>query len=95
MPFRCQYRPATLSIYNSYDDTTHIVLLQQNQQCCLKIVSSLKWDTVRIIWIGFYKNDNNDSCFVDRLPKDIVLNIFHFLILDKEKNTGINIYKLF
>ena len=40
-----------------------------------------KWDIERIIWIGFYKNDKNDNCLIDTLPKDTVQHILSFLSL--------------
>ena len=40
-----------------------------------------KWNIERIIWIAFYKNDKNDKCFIDTLPKDVVLYILTFLSL--------------
>ena len=47
-------------------------------------VINLKWKTLwsveRIVWIGYYKNQDNDSCFVDKLPKDVIkLIIVQFL----------------
>ena len=51
-------------------------------QCCafINIFSHvLEWEIARLIWIGFYKNENNDDCFIDQLPKDLITNyIFKF-----------------
>ena len=33
----------------------------------------------RIIWIGFYKNSDNNQCFIDKLPKDIIIHILQFI----------------
>ena len=33
----------------------------------------------RIIWIGFYKNANNDKCFIKNLPKDLISYILFLL----------------
>ena len=39
----------------------------------------LEWRKERIIWIGFYNNDDNEKCLIGLLPKDIVLLILEFL----------------
>ena len=37
------------------------------------------WGIERIIWIGFYKNDDNDQCFIGLIAKDVLLYIIDFL----------------
>ena len=32
----------------------------------------VEWNQLRLFWIGFYKNTDNDKCFIAKLPKDIV-----------------------
>ena len=39
----------------------------------------LQWEKERIIWIGFYNNDDNEKCLIRLLPKDIVFSILQFL----------------
>ena len=40
----------------------------------------LQWKIARLVWIAFYKNEKNDKCFIDKLPKDILTNyILKFL----------------
>ena len=39
----------------------------------------IEWDVERIIWIGFYKNNKNNQCFMDQLPKDLIKHILKFL----------------
>lgn len=39
-----------------------------------------EWKVLRLIWIGFYKNDDNQECKVNTIPKDIVNYIFKYLI---------------
>ena len=34
----------------------------------------------RIIWIGFYKNKDNNKCLIHRLPKDLIIYILNGLL---------------
>ena len=52
----------------------------------------LKWEVARLIWIGFYKNNDNDKCFIGQLPKAIITNyIFELLgnVLSSLKKTSL------
>lgn len=40
------------------------------------------WRKERIIWIGYHKNENNPSCQLIKLPKDLVYHIISFIKLD-------------
>ena len=35
----------------------------------------VSWKQIRLIWIGYHKNNNNNDCFISLLPKDIVKKI--------------------
>ena len=37
------------------------------------------WKLIRLIWIAFYKNEENNACFIDRIPKDVVKHIIKFI----------------
>ena len=39
----------------------------------------IEWNIARIIWIGFHKNENNDTCLIQQLPKDLVKYILSLL----------------
>ena len=39
----------------------------------------IEWDVERIIWIAFYKNNENNQCFVHQLPKDLIKHVLKFL----------------
>ena len=41
---------------------------------CFKILlsESIDWKIERLLWIAFYKNENNESCLIQLLPKDIL-----------------------
>ena len=38
-----------------------------------------EWNVERIIWIGFYKNNDNNECFIHQLPKDLIQHVFKFV----------------
>ena len=44
--------------------------------------ASLHWLTIRLIWIAFLKNDDNDKCLIKFLPKDVVKYIINLLTTD-------------
>ena len=57
-----------------------IIVMQQTNCKYLNIFTHcIEWKIARIIWIGFYKNDKNDDCFIPILGKDIVHFILKFL----------------
>ena len=56
------------------------MVFQAHNYCLFDIVLH-KWNIERILWIGFYKNDKNDTCLIKNLPKDVVLFILQFLSL--------------
>ena len=84
MPFECQDGPATNIHQSSYGKYQIIVVYEHNYFGLDVFVNYLEWDIVRVLWIGFYKNDKNDDCLIHSLPKDIVKHIFTFLGVLKE-----------
>ena len=54
-------------------------------------VDNISWDIERLIWIAFYKNNNNNinnGCLLAKLPKDLIKCIIGFVgigILDKSR----------
>jgi len=40
----------------------------------------MQWESQRIIWIGFYKNQENEKCMFGSLMKEIIKYIIQFLI---------------
>lgn len=53
--------------------------LQQRLKCIKQIGRfSLPWKMSRILWIGFYKNLQNDYCLIYLLPKDLIKYILSF-----------------
>ena len=49
----------------------------------INLNSGIRWKHERIIWIGFHKNDENNQCFWNTMPKVIVQLIIKFLRYDK------------
>ena len=54
-------------------------MAQSKNYCCFKIYHVTGWNAIRLIWIGFFKNEKNNKCLIDKLPKDIVLHVVSFL----------------
>ena len=55
------------------------IVWQNNFYYYFNIYSNLSWRIERILWIAYYKNDQNDQCLIDYLPKDILITIIAFL----------------
>ena len=54
--------------------------MQYHNYFYFKIVKYfIQWQNVRLIWIAFYQNTNNENCFISRLCKDIVQHILSLL----------------
>ena len=45
----------------------------------LDLESFLSWDIERMIWIGYYKNIDNDKCLITKLPKDVIVYLLEFI----------------
>ena len=57
-----------------------IVICNDTDYCLFNIYAHyLTYDIERIIWIGFYKNDKNEKCLIDKLAKDLIIYILYFL----------------
>ena len=66
-------------MYDEIDATTNMIVINSNEYCSVKIFHLTTWSVIRLIWIGFYKNQDNDKCLIDTLPKDIVNCVITFL----------------
>ena len=65
----CGYSPTVHEINDG------IVIMQDTRCAYFKIFTDiLEWKIVRLIWIAFYKNEKNDKCLINTLPKDIITN---------------------
>ena len=67
---------------NVCDNGSRIVVLQNSMGYSFNISDNyLEWDTIRLIWIAFYKNINNNKnrCSFNQLPKDLIKHIVKFV----------------
>ena len=37
------------------------------------------WNIIRLIWIAYYQNNTNKTCYFKNLPKDIIFDIIDLL----------------
>lgn len=44
-----------------------------------EFVYNSAWQTARLLWIAFLKNNDNDECLFNLLPKDVVKYILTLL----------------
>ena len=85
MPFVCQYEPAVRKCHG--DDHEKLLIVYYQSYFSLNIyVHYVQARIERIIWIGFYKNKDNDKCLIQTLPKDLILHILY--LLGKRSMTG-------
>ena len=45
----------------------------------------ISWNILRLIWIGFYKNENNKKCNLYLLSKDLIKYIIKFIGIQSNK----------
>ena len=73
LPIDCEFSPAT----TKYNNDESVLVVHENSFCLINIFLETKAE--RIIWIGFYKNDQNKDCLINQLPKDLIKCILSFL----------------
>ena len=61
-----------------------MIVLQKEKHFVFDIyISGIKWEAERIIWIGFYNNDENDdtsdTCLISKLSKDVVNHMLNMI----------------
>ena len=72
MPFGAQINP----VLSKYNNDKSIFVGKYKEYCFLNVYSHYICSKIeRVIWIGFYKNDENNKCFINKLPKDLVIHI--------------------
>ena len=60
---------------------------QDNKYVLFKInINYIEWEQLRVILIGFYKNNDNNSCSIGMISKDSLKNIIKFLGMIKSSN---------
>lgn len=68
-------------VYQLKRKTKMKMIVLQSQNCCYFDIclKHENWKRIRSIWIVFYQNNDNQSCFWTKLPKDIVLKMVDIL----------------
>ena len=57
-----------------------LLILHGNNYFGLNIcINYIELKIERIIWIGFYKNSENNKCLIKTLPKDLIIHILSLL----------------
>ena len=59
------------------------------------LLHRISWNIIRLLFIGFYKNDLNNRCYINLLSNDLINHIIKFMgvppIANKNEN---NIFEL-
>ena len=87
--FAKRFEPSLIDKSNSANDCVH------NRQMYFHVIDAMdsenvhsmfntnygqiEWQHERLLWIGYYKNKDNDKCCINYLPKDILLMIMEYL----------------
>ena len=77
MPFDCHSYPGVMMKCNG--DEKLLILQEKNYFYFNIYVDYLESKIERIIWIGFYKNNENNKCLIKTLPKDLIIYILDLL----------------
>ena len=57
-----------------------LLILQHKNYFSLNIyINYIETKIEKIIWIGFYKNNDNKQCLIQTLPKDLIIYILYLL----------------
>ena len=71
---------ASAIVWQKSKDFQSILVIHEKKYFTFNIYTHyIEWKHARIIWIAFYKNNQNKKCFIDTLGKDVVKIIFNFL----------------
>ena len=74
----CPWYPAVMMMKCNGDDK--LLILHDKNYFGLNIyVDYIESKIERIIWIGFYKNTENNKCLIKLLPKDLIIYILYLL----------------
>ena len=76
LAFDCYNCPAV----TKYNQDQSILMIQDRKYSTFDIGSHYVGSNVeKIIWIAFYKNDDNEACLLAKLPKDLIILILKLL----------------
>ena len=60
-------------------DEKLVILYEKNYFHLNIYINYIESKIERIIWIGFYKNTENNKCLIKTLPKDLIIYILYLL----------------
>ena len=63
-----------------------IVMQKYNYYSFNVLLHRISWKILCLIWIGFYKNENNKKCYLYLLSKDLILHIIKFIGIQSNRN---------
>ena len=79
--------PGITIFYKSYNKNPIFFVSQDKKYFLFKInVNYIDWEQLRVILIGFYKNDGNHLCSIGTISKESLKNIITFLGMIKSSN---------
>lgn len=79
LPVKCSHYPSVISYYDANRSLTSILVSQGNCIYPIDIHHVTTWVTIRLIWIAFYKNEQNSECLIKNVGKDIIIFILRFV----------------
>ena len=77
--FDADMYPTTMLVQDNKHVPNGLFIAQMKQYTYFSLTARNDWNVVRLIWIAYYKNELNDKCHFDQLPKDIVICIVNLL----------------
>ena len=76
-----------------YNGDEKLLILHDRNYFDLNIyINYIESKIERIIWIGFYKNTQNNKCLIKTLPKDLIIYIIYLLGKQSMKTPYIKIH---
>ena len=81
MPHWAVEYPTTLLINKNNINTARLFVGEDEDYINFGLLFKSDWEIVRLLWIGYLKNDENELCQIGRLSKDVILLIINFLHL--------------
>ena len=76
MPFPCRNVAA---VCVSKNDPSMIIAYKRNY-CFFHIYThNISSKVEKLIWVAFYKNENNNKCLIKKLPKELIIDILRLL----------------
>ena len=62
-------------------NNSRLFVAHYNDYINISLTYKYHWDIIRLLWIGYLKNDDNNKCYFKNLSKDVILLIINLLQL--------------